>query len=158
MTFPLRDRRLPKLVLPLLAIAFLGLRNGSCEKIPLFARFAADEASLRSYAVPVHTAVALHKLITFHFGLNGTVYFKQPDRIALNMHMVPAEYRQLFADLGTPRIWPQIYDLQVVGSETTGTRTTYHLKGVPKQSSDVTSMLADVSDDGSPIVAQWVLR
>jgi hypothetical protein len=39
-----------------------------------------------------------------------------------------------------------------------GSRTTYHLKGIPRQPSQIDYMLVDVSDESTPIVAQWFLH
>ncbi len=110
------------------------------------------DARVESYAVPVHMDVRIHRLLTFHIGLNGMQYFKRPSRLALDMHQVPAQYRKLFADLGTPLTWPGSYDLKLAGTA----NGTYELTGVPRHASDVESMTVAVDGDpNAPLHALW---
>lgn len=123
----------------------------------VIARFTERDSRVDSYAVPVHMDVHVHKLITFHIGLNGMQYFKRPDRLAMEMKSVPAQYRKLFAELGTPLTWPATYDLRMVSSD--GERGPFHLEGVPKRASDVTRMLVDVDGDpGTPLHVAWTTK
>jgi len=123
----------------------------------VIARFTERDARVESYAVPVHMDVRVHKLITFHVGLNGMQYFKRPDRLALEMKSVPAQYRKLFAELGTPLTWPGSYDFRLVSSD--GQRGPFHLEGVPKHPGDVARLLVDVDDDpNAPLHALWTTK
>ena len=135
----------------------LAMQAGSTNQVPLFAQYGSQGMALRSYSVPIHIDVAVHKLFTFHFGLNGTVYYRRPGRLAATIHDVPEKYQRGFAELGTPRTWPETYDMQVVGKDTAGGQCVYHLRGTPLQQSDVDYLLADISD-GAPIKATWYLR
>jgi len=149
----------------LVALTFVGAL-GAAPTIPaattptatdVLARVTEHDARVESYAVPVHIDVRLHKLITFHFGMNGMQYFKRPDRLALEMRSVPAQYRKLFAELGSPLTWPVLYDLRMTGSD--GEHGPYHLEGVPKRASDVARMLVDVDGEaGAPLHAVWTMR
>ena len=107
----------------------------------VLARVTDRDARVDSYSVPVHMDVRVHKLFTFHIGLNGTQYYKRPDRVALDMRQIPAQYRKLFADLGTPLTWPGAYDLKLVGSN--GDRGPFRLEGTPRHPSDIARMQAD---------------
>lgn len=123
----------------------------------VLARVTAGDATVTSYAVPVHMDVRVHKLFTFRFGFGGMQYFKRPDRIALDMQKIPPQGRKLFAELGTPLTWPQQYDLRLVAAN--GDRGPYHLEGAPKRASDVARMEVDVDGDASaPLHAQWVMH
>ncbi|MDB5072025.1 MAG: hypothetical protein JWM87_3136 [Candidatus Eremiobacteraeota bacterium] len=123
----------------------------------VIARFTERDARVESYSVPVHMDVRVHKLITFHIGLNGMQYFKRPDRLAMEMKSVPAQYRKLFAELGTPLTWPAMYDLRMVACD--GDRGPYHLEGVPKRASDVARMLVDVDGDpNAPLHVAWTTK
>ncbi|HYW53249.1 MAG TPA: hypothetical protein VE826_04715 [Dongiaceae bacterium] len=120
----------------------------------VLARVNAHDARVESYAVPIHIDVRVKKLLTFHFGLDGTQYFKRPSKLALDVPRVPAQGKKLFAELGTPLTWPQQYDLRLVG--TNGDRGPYRLEGVPKHGGDIARMVVDVDGDpAAPLHAQW---
>ncbi len=120
----------------------------------VLARYTTRDASVQSYTVPVHIDVRVHKLLTFHFGLDGTQSFKRPAHIALDVQRVPPEGRKLFAELGTPLTWSQQYDLRLVSGSTE--HGSYRLEGAPKRSSGIARMVVDVDGDPSvPLHAQW---
>jgi hypothetical protein len=120
----------------------------------VLARVNAHDARVESYAVPIHINVRVKKLLTFHFGLDGTQYFKRPSKLALDVPRVPAQGKKLFAEIGTPLTWPQQYDLKLVAAN--GDRGPYHLEGVPKHGGDIARMVVDVDGDPtSPLHAQW---
>ena len=74
--------------------------------------------------------------------------FIRPDVIKLDMHLVPAQYRRLFAALGTPLTWSQGFDFTTDSVTFDGTRKFYHLRGVARDASTgVASVLLDVPDD-----------
>ena len=101
--------------------------------------------------------VRVHKLITFHVGLNGMQYFKRPDRLALDMRAVPAQYRKLFAELGTPLTWPGAYDLR--SSQRTASAGRTISKERPSTRATSRKMLVDVDGDpAAPLHAQWTMR
>jgi hypothetical protein len=130
---------------------------GTPSATQVIARFTERDARVESYAVPVHFDVRVHKLITFHIGMNGMQYFKRPDHLALDMKSVPAQYRKLFAELGTPMTWASSYDLRMVACD--GDHGPYHLEGVPKRASDVARMLVDVDGDPSaPLHVAWTTK
>ena len=153
----MRTRLLRALAAPLI-IATLGLGRSSLENVPLFAQYASEEPSLRSYSVPLHASVAIHKLFTFHVGMDGMAYFRRPDRFAVDIHGVPERYRKTFAKLGMPRTWPESYDLQVVSVDGTGDDRIYHLRGTPYHSCEVDHLEADVSSGSAPVKATWYMR
>jgi hypothetical protein len=119
------------------------------------------DAGIASYSVPVRIDVRLHKLISLHFHLNGMQYFKRPDRVALEMRAVPQQYRDLFAELGTPLTWPSLYDLRLVPS--TAQPATYEIEGTPKHGGEVERMIVDVDGDvdgdaSAPLHVRWFCR
>lgn len=136
----------------------LGMSTNPSSQVPLFAEYGNEAPPLRSYSVPVHIDVAIHKLFTFHFGLNGMVYYRRPGKLAMTIDRVPEKYQRAFAELGTPRTWPQTYDLEVLGKDVTSGHCVYHLRGTPLQPNDVDYMLADVPSDSGPVTAVWYLR
>jgi hypothetical protein len=120
----------------------------------VLARYTGHDASLQSYVVPVHIDVRVHKLFTFHFGLDGTQSFKRPAKLALDVQRVPPQGRKLFAEIGTPLTWCQQYDLHLVSGNVE--HGPYRLEGVPKHPGDIARMVVDVDGDpSSPLHAQW---
>lgn len=108
----------------------------------------AGSEQLDSYVVPVHVEARVHALIPLRVKLDGTVYFKRPERVKLEMHLVPAQYRRLFAALGTPLTWSQGFDFTTDSVTLEGTRKFYHLRGVARDaSSGMASVLLDVPED-----------
>ncbi len=123
----------------------------------VLARLTHGDAGIESYTVPVRIEVRLHKLITLRFHLNGTQYFKRPDHLALDLHSMPEQYRELFAELGTPLTWPTQYDLRLVAS--TAQPQTFQIEGVPKRPGEVERLVVDLDGDtGSPLHARWFCR
>jgi len=153
----MRTRLLRALAAPLF-IATLGLNQSSVESIPLFAQYASEDPSLRSYSVPLHATVSIHKLFTFHMGMSGMAYFRRPDRFAVDIRGVPEQYRRTFAKLGMPRTWPQSYDMQIVGVDGTGDDRVYHLRGIPYHSCEIDHLEADVGSPNAPVKATWYMR
>jgi len=153
----MRTRLLRALAAPIF-IATLGLGHSGLDCVPLFAQYASEDPSLRSYSVPLHATVSIHKLFTFHMGMNGMAYFRSPDRLAIDIRGVPEQYRKTFAKLGTPRTWPESYDMQVVGVDGTGEDRTYHLRGTPYHSCEIDHLEADVGGLNAPVKATWYMR
>jgi hypothetical protein len=124
------------------------------------ARMSANAIVPESYTVPVHVDAKVHRLITLHFGMNGTVYYKRPDHLALAMSHVPSGFRKLFAELGNAQTWASTYDMTFVDALGGGSSgEIYRLKGVPKQDGDVDHVLLDLSAaDLTPQHASWLCR
>jgi len=116
----------------------------------------AGDGQLTSYVVPLHIVARVHELITFHVKLDGTVYFKRPGRVALDMHLVPQQYRRVFAALGTPLLWSHNFQFNTE-SVSHEPRTWYHLRGTPRVANGaIASVLLDVPEDRSePMSAHW---
>src|ERR1700680_165520 len=98
----------------------------------LLAKMAAPNVGLTSYEMPVHFDVDLHSMLSLHTGLDGTAYFKRPDKSAVNFDTVPIladAFKHLAGTLGTPETWPQTYDI-TLNSDT-------ELKPVRRKSGDV---------------------
>jgi hypothetical protein len=120
----------------------------------VLARVNLHDTGLESYAVPVSMHVRVHRLLTFHVTLNGTQYFKRPSRLALDVRQIPAQYRKLFADLGTPLTWPGLYDLRLASSG-----ASYTLEGVPKHPCDIARMTVAVDGNpAAPLHAMWTMH
>jgi hypothetical protein len=122
-------------------------------------RFTARDALLDSYIVPVHVDVHLHKVITFHFGLNGMAYYKRPDHVALELRELPPASRRVFSEMGSPLTWDNTYDLRVRDVVTNDSRTTYQIEGTPRHPGEIDRMLLDVdSDANAALRGRWFCK
>lgn len=153
----------------LMAVLFTAPSASEAQQSPLseprpsaadvLSRLTMRDAMLDSYTVPVHIDVRLRKLFSFHFGIDGMQYFKQPDHLALDVHAVPPNGRRLFSQIGAPMIWAATYDMRLASATNNGARTTYRLEGTPKHLGDIDRVILDVDSDVSrPLHAQWFCR
>jgi hypothetical protein len=117
----------------------------------IVARMQAARSGLHSYSVPVTMSGSVRNgLLSVHFTMMGTEYFKAPDREALRMTQVPkiaAGFKNTIASIPPPAAWPEIYVLRVQGSQTYGSARVYVLAGTPRAGGNVASvtMLVDAS-------------
>jgi hypothetical protein len=137
--------------------------NAAREMTPsagrLLALVCVGNAGIESYSVPVHIDVRVHRLFTFHVGLNGMEYFKRPNKLVLEMPRIPDQSRKVFGELGMPLSWPAQYDMSVAGTTVADGRTIHHLRGVPKRPNDIDHMLVELdADPAVPMNVQWFLR
>jgi len=105
----------------------------------LLAQMAAPNAALTSYEVPVHFDVDLHSFLDMHTALDGTAYFRQPDKSAVDFNTVPIvadAFKHLAGTLGTPATWEQTYDVTLESPD--------ELQLVPKVSGNVAKIVVDV--------------
>jgi hypothetical protein len=105
----------------------------------LLTQMAAPNAALTSYEVPVHFDVDLHSFLEMHTALDGTAYFRQPDKSAVDFNTVPLvadAFKHLAGTLGTPATWDQTYDVTLVSPN--------ELQLVPKVSGNVAKVVVDV--------------
>ena len=123
----------------------------------LLSRMAAMRAGLNSYSVPIHFDLVVRKGVSVSAKLDGTRYFQSPDREVLVMNNMPSiakRFQYIYSGLGTPQTWPLHYTVTLVSPQPSSDM--YELKGVPKESSNVSYVLLDVSRDNlAPIQTQW---
>jgi hypothetical protein len=131
----------------------------SVSSVPLVAEMSNQTSALEGYAVPVQLSVSIHKFFfTFHMHRQGQVRYRRPDKLAFDISGIPQKYTNVFSLLGTPRTWPTMYNLTLLGSDIKDGQRVYHLRGVPVRRSDVDYVLIDTTDACAPIHATWVLR
>jgi hypothetical protein len=110
----------------------------------IVARMEAARGGLKSYRVPVTMSGRVHNgLISVHFTMKGTEYFKAPDRDALRMTQVPkmaSGFKNTIVSIPPPAAWPEIYAMRVSGSETYGSNRVFVLTGTPRKGGNVTSV------------------
>jgi len=125
----------------------------------VLARMSVPNALLDSYTVPVHVDVHLHRVITLHFGTNGTQYYKRPGHLALDLRSLPVAYRRLFGEIGTPLTWESTYDLRLADATVTDEHTIYRIEGAPRHASYVTHVVLEVDSDATvPVRGAWTCK
>jgi hypothetical protein len=104
----------------------------SAQSNPVYKRMTQVNAGLHSYKADLHADIALKTFPFLSPSLDGNVYFKQPDKQAVNFQTVPAlaaQFKKLYPHVEPPAAWPSIYTIGVLGDE--GGLTTFRL--VPRK-------------------------
>jgi hypothetical protein len=120
------------------ADAFLGT--------PLFARMVQVNRGLHSYRAHVHLDAAMTSFPYLHPVLDGTAYYKEPDRNAIRFDSVPAIaslFKNVFPRLPSPRRWPRLYRMSLLGDQD-GVTT---IRLVPRKEGRVERLDVTVSDE-----------
>ena len=151
------------LLLPIALSASLQLLEGAAPAPmtvqQILARMAANTTGLQTYQVPVEIHARIHKIITVSVSMAGTRYFKAPDKEALKMNAAPSiakAFQNVYASLGTPSTWPQMYNLTLVTPEVTNGRAIYELRAVYSRPTRIDHILLDVdATTFDPIQARW---
>lgn len=112
---------------------------------PLFKRMLALNADLKTYQANVHLDVELKTFPFISPSLDGSVYYKKPDREAVVFDTVPAlasQFKKVYPHVDPPATWTALYDVAVLGDDA-GT-TTFRL--VPKKNGRVDHFDVKVED------------
>jgi hypothetical protein len=94
----------------------------------VYARAQKVNANLKTYTADVHADVQTHSFPFISPTLNGTAYFKKPDKAAVVFDTVPAlasQFKKIFPQIEPPSEWPQIYEVTPVGDD--GTVSSFRL-------------------------------
>jgi outer membrane lipoprotein-sorting protein len=114
------------------------------ESNVVFKHMIALNASLRTYEATVHLDVSLKTFPYISPSLDGTAYYKKPDKEAVVFDTVPAlaaQFKKVYPKIDPPAQWRTLYDVYVLG-DAAGT-TTFRL--VPKKNGRVDHL--DVTAD-----------
>jgi hypothetical protein len=123
---------------------------------PLFQKMARANVNLHSYQSHVHLAIAMHSFPYLAPTLEGTVYYKAPDKNAIVFDEVPALaslFKKVFPRLDPPAHWPAVYRITVL-SDTSG-QTIFRLD--PKKYGTI-DHLEVVVDNTSGIPVSYTYR
>ncbi len=124
--------------------------------VPIISQVASDRA-IERYSVPLKMSVSVHKWIfSFHRGMSGHVRYKAPANVVFDGKGVPAKFRSLFGQLGTPLTWSRIYRLHVVKRDRVNGGYCV-VAGVPRKRSQVERVVIK-DTPSSPILATWYLQ
>lgn len=121
---------------------------------------AASLGGLRSYTVPAHFDVRLHRPLPLRMQIDGSLYYKPPAQSALVITKRPPIIGGLFAksyDLDlVPQTWPAKYSVRSVTATTANGQPAYALDAVPKIPGPIDHVVFDVlQSDAQPLSAEW---
>ena len=109
----------------------------------ILSRMAQNTKGLTSYEVPFHIDSHIKQgMFSVKVPLDGTRYFKVPDKSALKIPNVPSEAKELanvYSWLGTPQTWPSTYDITIASATPSG--GLYELRATYKASATTHALL-----------------
>jgi outer membrane lipoprotein-sorting protein len=167
------------LVVVLLALTYAvgsaqtpGVQTSAPTVAEILSRMAANTKGLTSYAVPFHIDAHVKKsFISVRVPMDGTRYFKVPDKSALKMTNVPSvakDFKEIYSWLGTPQTWPSIYDIVLRPTSAFGV---FELSATYKPGAKVHPLLDKAADSTvdhilltvdkqtyDPVRAAWIYR
>ena len=113
-------------------LAPLVSRAQSADPSALLQRMTQVNSGLQSYTASMHVDVALHTFPFLSPALDGTFYYKAPDKDAIVFDTVPVlakAFQKVYPKFDPPSRWPSLYTITVVGSDANTTT----LRLVPKK-------------------------
>ena len=118
-------------------------------------RMAKVNGKLQSYTATTHVDIAMHSFPFLSPALDGTYYFKQPDKQAIVFNTVPAlakEFQKVYPRLDPPGSWVSLYTISTFSSDATTTT----LRLVPKKHGRVAHLDVRVDNTtATPIHYTW---
>jgi hypothetical protein len=151
----------------LLVATGIGLFGASASAAPgadgdaILRRAATANGALRSFTVPVHFDVAVHKVISMKVGVDGTNYFRAPDQEALvvtkTAPVIGGAFKGNYGNLVTlPQVWPGHYKVARVRPAERDGQAVFELWARPRVPEDVDHVVFDVTRTGfEPLSAAW---
>jgi hypothetical protein len=124
----------------------------------VFVRMQRLNADVKSYTATLHVDVAMKTFPFLSPGLDGNVYYEQPDRTAIVFNTVPLladQFKKVYPKIDPPDKWLELYDVSIVG-DVDGT-TAFRL--VPKNGGRVDHVDVRADDKNATIVAMtWTYK
>jgi hypothetical protein len=118
----------------------------------LYKRMVALNGDVRTYKASVHVDVVLKSFPFLSPSLDGTSYYRRPDRQAVVFDTMPSlasQFKKVYPNVDPPSRWPALYDVTVASDA--GGATTFRL--VPKKSGRVAHLDVVVDDATATIRA-----
>jgi len=142
-------------------LAALTLRPAGAQGVAnsdLFLRMQKLNADVKTYTAVLHVDVAMKSFPFLSPGLDGSVYYEQPDRTAVVFNTVPMladQFKKVYPNMEPPSKWLDLYDVSVA-SDTGGTTA---FKLVPKNAARVDHVDVRVDDKTATVVSTtWTYR
>jgi hypothetical protein len=138
---------------PVAADAPVSLAPLDASTNTLYKRMVALNAALHTYKATIHLDIELKTFPFLSPSLDGTAYYKKPDKEAVVFDTVPAlasQFKKVYPRIDPPSEWPALYDSYVLG-DADGS-TTFRL--IPKKGGRVEHLDVKV-DDGNATIAGY---
>ncbi len=136
--------------LPTVLLLALGTAPSAATTVPagspqsaadVLARSVANREELHSYQVPVTVKGSVRvSFLSVPIAMDGTEYFKAPDKEAMHLNNVPAaakSFSNTINTMGTPQTWEASYDIVLQGTTTHRSHSAYLLIGTPRRPGNV---------------------
>ncbi len=122
----------------------------------LLARMAAVNADLHTFTATMHAHVAMRSFPFLSADLDGTYYYKAPDREKVvfigGVPLVAQQFDKLYAHIESPSQWQAIYAITPLSDDGTTTR----LRLVPRKQGNVVRIDASVNDKSATVTSmRW---
>ncbi len=134
------------------ALSLAGSVHAASETVPLdakatalYKRVVALNSGVRTYKADVHLDVALKTFPYISPSLDGSIYYKKPDKEAVVFDSVPAlasQFKKVYPKVDPPSRWFVLYDIGVLPGDESS--TVYRL--VPKKNGRVDHLDVRVDD------------
>lgn len=105
-----------------LAPALTAGQTSAGNPAEVYARMQRINTGLKSFQADFHVDVRMHGFLPLNPSLDGTAYFKQPDKNAVIFNTVPIlaqQFKKIYPQLEPPAEWPRIYDVTPVADDGT---------------------------------------
>jgi hypothetical protein len=148
------------ILLTLLLLGFASRPAGAQDvsSNDVFLRMQRLNADVKSYTAVMHVDVAMKSFPFLSPGLDGNVYYEQPDRTAVVFDTVPLladQFKKVYPKIDPPAKWLALYDVTIVGD----THGTTAFKLVPKNGGRVDHLDVRADDKNATIVAMtWTYK
>lgn len=110
-------------LVPLAVVVAVGLLPawaGGQPAADVYARMQKVNANLKSYQADLHVDVKMRSFPPINPSLDGTAYYKQPDKNAVIFNTVPVlanAFKKIYPQLEPPAEWPRIYEVTPVSDD-----------------------------------------
>jgi hypothetical protein len=128
--------------------ALLPMPSGAESDV--YTRMQRVNANLHSYTANLTVGIQSHSFPFLSPTLEGTAYYKQPDKSAVVFETIPAlanQFKKIYPQIEPPRVWPDVYDVTPVSDD--GTTSTFHL--VRKKNGRIDHVDATVNDESATV-------
>ncbi len=122
----------------------------SLDGSPLLRRMVNLNPNLKSYKATIHLDVALKSFVPLNPSLDGSIFFKQPDKEAVVFDTVPSlasQFKKVYPRVDPPSSWLRLYDVTQMSDD--GSVTLFRL--IPKKNGRIEHLDVKADDSNATI-------